>query len=179
MLPDSEKFSWQELFTAPVEAKRHLAEQLHVRYGSDFLQNENLSAELAMLKEHALLLSIHMTEMGMGKLCIRCAAGNGGGCCSLYMAGETDAVQLLMNMLAGVTVRQVRTDGMECCYLGAEGCRFIFKPMFCLNYNCRNIQDGFPPDTIRVLERLTGRLLAKQHEMEKRLLNLIGSRIKG
>jgi hypothetical protein len=175
MIPD--RISLQQLFYAPVAEKQRLAEELHQEYGADFLRHDDLRAGLELLQKYASLLNRYMAEAGMGKLCVRCAAGSGGGCCSLYMADETDAVQLLMNMLAGVTVRQGKNDSGECCYLGEKGCRFTFKPMFCLNYNCRNILAASSPENIRELERLTGQLLGGQYEVEKKLLNLISTRM--
>jgi len=165
----------RQLFFAPAAEKLRLAEELHQTYGADFLRHDDLRADLELLEKYASLLNSHMAKAGMGELCVRCAAGCGG-CCSLYMAGETDAVQLLLNMLAGVTVRQGRSDSGECCYLGEKGCLFTFKPMFCLNYNCRNILDALPPENIRELEQLTGQLLSRQYEVEKKLLNLISTR---
>ena len=175
MIPDA--VSLQQLYGSPVEAKQLLAEKLHQTYGADFLLNDDLRADLELLQQYASLLNNHMVEIGMGKLCVLCAASKGGGCCSIYMAGETDAVQMLMNMLIGVTARQTRNDGMGCSYLGERGCLFTFKPMFCLNYNCRNILDTVTPENVRELEQLTGQLLGRQYEVEKKLLDLISTRM--
>ncbi|MCL7488948.1 MAG: hypothetical protein M8357_12340 [Desulfobulbaceae bacterium] len=175
MIPDT--MSPQQLFYAPAADKLRLAEELLQTYGAEFLRCDDLRADLELLEKYASVLNSHMAKAGMGELCVRCSAGSGGGCCSLYMAGETDAVQLLMNMLAGVTVRQGRSDSGECCYLGEKGCLFIFKPMFCLNYNCRNILEALPPENTRKLEQLTGQLLGRQYEVEKKLLNLISARM--
>jgi len=165
--------SLQQIFDGPVAARQVLAEKLYQNHGAAILLDDGLCTDIDQMKEYALLLSSHMTEIGMGRSCTRCAAGPGGGCCSLYMAGETDAIQMLMNMLVGVTVLQVRNDGVECSYLGEKGCLFTFKPIFCLNYNCKNIRESVSPEDTRELERLTGRLLGKQYQVEQRLLGLI------
>lgn len=175
MLPD--RLSLQQLFTVPVADKQHFAEALHQKYGADFLGQDDLRADLELLQNFAQLVNRHMAKLELGKMCVRCAAGSGGGCCSLFMAGETDAVQMLMNMLVGVPVSQVRDDGRECCYLGEKGCLFTFKPIFCLNYNCKSIRDGVSSENVTELERLTGQLLGKQYEVEKKLLELISRRI--
>ena len=171
MLPNA--ISLQQLFDGPVKSRQHLAEELYQKHGAFLLLDEGLRADIELMKEYAHLLSAHMTKIGMGESCSRCAAGTGGGCCSLYMAGETDAIQMLMNMLAGITVLQVRNDGVECSYLGGAGCLFTFKPMFCLNYNCKSIRESVSPENARKLERLTGQLLGKQYQVEQRLLALI------
>lgn len=168
-----EQLTLKNIFYAPVAQKQFLAEELHQKYTAAFLQNKDLCADLELLNECSLLLNDFMVEVEMGKLCVRCASGKGGGCCSLYMADETDVVQMLMNMLSGVTVKQVQNNTGECCYLGEHGCLFIFKPMFCLNYNCRNILNSLSSQELRQLEQLAGKLLCKQYEVEKRLLGLM------
>ncbi len=162
-----------QLFHGTVVQKLNGARKLMRQYESRLRGDETLGADFELLNEYALELNRHMVQMRMGESCVRCAGEKGGGCCSLFMAGETDSVQMLMNMLAGVVVTQVRNDGIECRFLGENGCLFLFKPMFCLNYNCRNIHDTVEPEDLRELERLSGRLLGKQYEVEKRILSLI------
>ena len=56
---------------------------------------------------------------------------------------------------------------------GERGCIFTYKPMFCLNYNCKKIHDAASVGDLARLEKLTGQLLGKQHEAEQRLLEII------
>lgn len=163
----------QKLYHAPVQEKLHLADGLCQSYAADFLKQDGVGLELSALAEYGEILRRHMAGSGMGELCVSCAAGPGGGCCSRFMAGETDAIQMLMNMLAGVEVRLVRSNGEDCCFLGQDGCLFLFKPMFCLNYNCQQILAALSPEKTSLLAQLTGRLLGKQYEVEQRLLELI------
>lgn len=167
----------QQMYHLPLQKKLQLAEEIYLRHAADFQEHDELRMELALLAEYGKVLDRHMADSGMGKLCVHCAAGPGGGCCSLYMADETDVVQMLMNMLAGVKVRQVRSNGEECCFLGDKGCLFCFKPMFCLNYNCQKILATLSPERKSLLAQLTGRLLAKQYEVEQMLLDLISTRM--
>jgi len=167
----SSKDLLQHLFYGTVGEKQQCAEDIYMKYGSSLLADRGLMADFDVLKKYAQLLNAHMEAMCMGELCVHCAQNAGGGCCSLYMAGETDAVQLLMNMLIGVNVQQLRSDGVECCFLGENGCLFHFKPMFCLNYNCTGIHDASSRDDIKMLEKLTGQLLSKQYEIEQKLLD--------
>lgn len=163
----------KQIFDAPVAEKQRMAEEMYEKYAADILRDAALRADVESLKKYGQQLGSHMAAAGMGKLCIRCGAGQGGGCCSLYMANETDAIQMLMNMLTGIRIREVNNDGKECCYLGKDGCLFLFKPMFCLNYNCRQIFDALSSEEICELEHLTGQLLTRQYEVEKRILDLI------
>lgn len=148
----------------------------HVIFGqlAEQLQNDlTFMNKLKSLTHHARAVANHMAEMQLGPLCIRCSSQTSGGCCSLFMAGETDALQMLMNILAGIEVRQVRNDGRECCFLGETGCIFLFKPMFCLNYNCTHIHKAATSFQMQELERLTGVVLTKQYELEQVLLACI------
>lgn len=163
----------QKYYYGSVAEKLQYAAELHQEYAPIFLQDGKLNAEFEALREYAHLLNEQMTVMQMGELCVHCALNQGGGCCSLYMAGETDSVQLLMNMLSNIEVKQVRNDGLECCFLGENGCIFLFKPMFCLNYSCQKIYDAVSAESISELEDLTGQLLGKQYEIEKKLLERI------
>jgi len=166
------------LYNGSVAEKLQTARQLLHQYGELFKNTEGLGEVLDRMRVLAGQLQDHMSAMDMGRLCVRCAARTGGGCCSLYMAGETDAVQLLLNMLAGVTVEPVRDDGVECCYLGPRGCIFLFKPMFCLNYNCTHILEDASPVDLARLEVLAGHLLGQQYDAEKIILDCLARQIK-
>jgi hypothetical protein len=171
MLTDT--ISLQQIFAGSVEVKQYIAERLYQKYAAEILGRDDLRSDLELLLKYARLVQCHMTTLGMAKLCVRCAARLEGGCCSFFMTGETDAIQMLMNMLVGVPVRQVKTDGEECSYLEEKGCLFTFKPIFCLNYICKNIRDSVFPEGIRKLEQLTGQLLSQQYEVEKNFLSFL------
>jgi hypothetical protein len=163
----------QQCFHGNVLEKLKCAEEMYRRHGIFLLKDKELGADLEALKKLAQLVNTHMGAMRMGEQCVRCAQNERGGCCSLFMAGETDAIQLLMNMLIGVGVEQQLGDGVECCFLGGKGCLFLIKPFFCLNYICEKIHHTASTAEIKKLEILTGRLLNKQYEIEKKLLEVI------
>ena len=95
----------------------------------------------------------------------------------MAIAAETDVAQLLMNMLAGVVAGIQRSNGTDCCYLGDKGCIFLFKPMFCLNYNCSIITLGGQRDHLRRLEKRTGMLLRTQQDMENRMIDFFKGKV--
>jgi hypothetical protein len=125
------------------------------------------------LQKYANELNRHMSEMDLGSLCSSCAAKPTGGCCSLYMSGETDAVQMSLNILAGLDVRVSCKNGRDCVFLGDSGCIFLFKPMFCLNYNCSHIHKVGRLEDVKQLEQYTGQLLSQQYELEQHILKLL------
>lgn len=150
------------------------AERLAEVYGKAMLLDAGIREQLAVVKTAVTSLDGHMTVMAMGGTCSLCAANPGGGCCSVYMGNENnDALQLLMNILAGVAVRQVRNDGVECSFLGERGCLLIFKPIFCLNYLCARIRKGSAAEALRDLEKKTAALLGAQSDLEKQLMRFL------
>ncbi|MBU0943279.1 MAG: hypothetical protein KJ804_21285 [Proteobacteria bacterium] len=154
--------------------KLELAERLGKEYGRKLLQHVAIQAQLTVLKEAVTALDLHMGAMEMGKTCSHCAAKPDGGCCSAYMGNENnDALQLLMNILAGVTVKQVRHDGVECGFLGETGCLLLFKPIFCLNYLCARIQNESSVEVLRILEQKTATLLGAQVNLEQQLIQFL------
>ena len=153
-----------------ISGKRELAERLFLRYGAELAQDPQVAASIKDLRCLHEALQQQMLAMEMDRTCTRCAQKNGGGCCSMAIAAETDVLQLLMNMLAGVVVKFQRNNGLECCYLGEKGCIFLFKPMFCLNYNCKSITLGGQHDHLQILEEKTGTLLRSQQDMENRMI---------
>jgi hypothetical protein len=92
------------------------------------------------------------------------------------MFPETDSLQILINLMAGVDVAQVNYSPAECCYLGAAtGYIFIFKPMFYLNYNCGRIQVQANDSGLRQLEKLAAVLLGSQYDLEMHLFRLLST----
>jgi len=153
------------------------AETLISTYGTGLLTKEEaIQKQLAIVNDSVLALDIQMTAMELGKTCTACAAAPEGGCCSAYMGHENnDALLLMMNILAGVDVRLVRADEVECCFLAETGCILLFKPIFCLNYLCSRIQKGSSEKQLRLLKLKTGALLTAQGQLELLIIGFLQS----
>lgn len=152
----------------------HFGKAIHAQLGRQIMKDGAFARSFDALLADAGLLTRRMGIMAMGARCAACSAENRGGCCSRAIADETDAVQMVMNMLAGVDVDILSDNGRECCFLDENGCIFLFKPMFCLNYNCDKIVGATAAKEMLALERLTGRVLRRQYEVETLLLARIG-----
>ena len=108
----------------------------------------SLEAALPELRAAQARLDACMAELRLGELCRACAGKigpdgrpNTGGCCSAVMAENSDLPLLVLNLLLGADLRP-RTEQAEACrFLGPTGCRFIVKPIFCLNYYCPRSRD--------------------------------------
>lgn len=155
-------------------AERLAAARALLDQGRSWLRTwPGLAEEVEQLRRDAQALEGHMAAMGLGLLCGQCAARPDGGCCSAYMAGNTDAVQMLINLLLGIEVSTRDNPGEECCFLGERGCPFVIKPIFCLNYLCTHITDSATAGDLDGLHRLAAAVLGGQTRIECTVLDLL------
>ncbi len=161
------------IYGGEIGAKLEVTKRLFLFYGEQLAKDPQVSAYMTSALGLHKALRRQMELMEMDRICTECAQGKGGGCCSAAFAGETDVIQLLMNLLAGVVVDVQHNNEKECCYLGPKGCIFLFKPIFCLNYNCPRITSGGRQHALLTLEQRTGKLLSAQHDLENRLIDFL------
>lgn len=165
-------FSLQDFYGGDIKSRLAVARTLFPRLARQLAANALFVSMLGQALDFQKELLRIMSTLDHGGLCAVCGARAGGGCCSSFMAGENDVPQLLLNFLAGVPVAVLREDD-ECCFLGKTGCLLLFKPMFCLNYNCRQIRQATAPARMRELEQAVGRLLQQQYALEQHLLDVL------
>ena len=158
-----------DLYGSDCQNKFSIAQGLYLTLGVR-IENEPISHSLARLQSLAADLAGQMAAMDFGRVCTQCAAKPNGGCCSRAIADENDAIQLLMNLLAGVPVALCRDNRHECTFLGATGCTLSFKPIFCLNYDCLAIKECAHGDGADRYDSLRGSLLQEQWRLEQLLL---------
>jgi len=161
--------SINDLYGNDWRAKLASAKGLYLTFGPQ-IENEAINHSLVRLKSLALELAGQMVAMDLGRICSNCAAKPNGGCCSRAIADENDSIQLLMNFLAGVPVGICRDNGHECVFLGETGCTLLFKPIFCLNYDCRAIKECAIGEDAARYDLLRGNLLQEQWRLEQLLL---------
>ncbi|MFH1214891.1 MAG: hypothetical protein V1706_00145 [Pseudomonadota bacterium] len=168
-------FTIDDLYFSNVSRKLACARSIYDETGPQLLSLPLMREKLARITLLTSRLQEHMAAMGMFSRCTTCGEKNGGGCCSAFMANETDSVQLLLNLLLGIEVTQ-RNDLLECCYLGSRGCIFTVKPIFCLNYNCHHILKNSEKKILCDLEIFASAVLQEQTILEKLLLEQIVAR---
>ncbi len=160
-------------FSGTVEDKLTTGRQLYSLHGSALLGQEDIVGTLNRLRQCQAMLTSRMATMDMGRRCSACAAKPSGGCCSSYMAANTDAVLLLINLLIGSEVSIQHNNDIECCFLGSKGCTLVIKPIFCLNYNCSHIKNAASTAQMALLEQTAAALLGEQTLLETTLLQRI------
>lgn len=159
-------------FSGTVTEKRKRCQRFLTEHGDLLRSDPILQQKLELLQQHIKSLDSYMKDLKMGALCSSCAATAKGGCCSAFMAGNTDVMQLVINTLLGVLVVKQHNREEECCYLGDSGCIFPAKPIFCLNYNCTAILNRIDQNILDRLNRLSGLVLQCQLDLENYLLQL-------
>ncbi|MCL2789249.1 MAG: hypothetical protein FWD79_01250 [Desulfobulbus sp.] len=160
----------QGLYEGRPAEKLASAAALHAELAPYLQDLPQLTGELGQLRLDCVALARQMTGMDLGRLCGRCAARPDGGCCSAFMADNTDALQILINLLLGVSVLMQPDNGQHCCFLGPRGCLFAVKPIFCLNYNCTHILTGAAPADLSILYQRAAAVLSRQTRIEDLLL---------
>lgn len=168
----------QTFYSGSPAEKLAAARTLFAGLANRLTASELFTEELELLRRHAQTLNRHMRAMDLGQLCGGCAARPGGGCCGAYMAGNTDAIQMLINLLLGVSVAQQPDCGENCCFLGSQGCLFLVKPIFCLNYNCSHILDSAEPESLDMLYQRVAAVLNQQTRIEFLLLEELRKQVK-
>ena len=134
-----------------------------------------LLAGLPLLHQAAAELNRQMEALQLGHTCAACAAKSYGGCCSAYMAANADTPLMVLNILLGVELEMQDHAEDACCFLGATGCLFIAKPIFCLNYYCSHLRESIAMDDMRNLEKLAAKVLGLQSVWEEQLLAFLRS----
>lgn len=168
------RVSRAELFAGGVGRKIHLAQALAGELGPSLLARPEVRRQLALLARSFRLVRQRMGELRLADSCQACAAASPtGGCCSQFMGGESDAILLLLNLLAGRVLDRAAADPGECFFLGRRGCVLRYKPFFCLNYLCLAIVAQRGGAAMTSLNLATGRLLQLQYGAEQLLLAIL------
>ena len=163
------------LYTGSPREQLRRAEALAAWLQQEPMLAAPLRALLPQLQEESALLAAQMQALGMGEACSACAARSFGGCCSAYMAGNSDVALMVLNLLLGATLQPQEHIEDACCFLSASGCMYVVKPIFCLNFYCGHLKERTAPADMQKLEAQAGRVLGLQCAFEERLLQLLRS----
>ena len=157
------------LYPGDCQAAWPLAQQLMAEEGPR-LASTGLLQEVSRLVSLAEELESRMSEPN--RVCAACGARPDGGCCSQAIADEADAILLLLNLIAGLKLdKPPAGTSLACPFLGQDGCRLLFKPIFCLNYDCARLKGGCDPEQFARYQRQRALLLQGQWRLECLLLD--------
>ena len=166
-------FFVQTYYSGTVAEKLAWARALYARHALDLKASALFQEQLDRLQLQTLALNGYMQSTGVNRLCSHCATHPDGGCCSAFMADNTDSILLLINLLLNIKVQYRNQVDENCCFLGDQGCFFLVKPIFCLNYNCTHILESGDTESLNGLYRLAAAVLSQQTRVETLLLEAL------
>lgn len=139
-----------------IQEKIRIARELYERWGAALGRNEPIQQLLGSLREKARASSESMRELGVADECRRCDQEEGGSCCGAGIENRYTVTLLLMNLLLGGDLPDVRRYKDSCFFLGESGCRLKARHILCVNYLCLRIQKKLPPDDLIDLQNVAG-----------------------
>jgi hypothetical protein len=121
-------------------------------------------------------MTIHQTaelmcQFDLGETCSACAQRPAGSCCSQGVEDWYDPVLLLINLLMGCPLDEVRTNPADCCFVGPQGCTLIARHYYCVHHLCPSLRELLGPNRIEQLLAVSGAELFAGWQLEQRLRN--------
>ncbi len=159
--------------SSSIEEKTDWARDCYARYGKLLLNDGPLVNLLALLRQAILESREAMKAVGIPLLCNECETDEGGSCCGAGIENHYDGYLILINLLLGVRLPDIRNDPQDCFFLGKKGCVLMARQVICINYVCQKITGRFGPEKMNPLRVKEGQeldLLFMTHESLKNML---------
>jgi hypothetical protein len=143
------------------------AKWLYAHYGEALTDQKVLGALF-----YRYLNAIRKTQEAMKQLrvvetCSACACEGSGSCCFQGVEEWYDHVLLLMNLVLGRQIPELREVPGGCLFVGSRGCKIIARHSFCVNYLCPTLKDSISTVPMERLLSLSGDELFQAWELEK------------
>jgi hypothetical protein len=111
----------------------------------------------------------------IGAACSACARQNPSGCCFAGLESGFNEIMLLLNLLLGCPLPEVRAQGDTCFFVGERGCRLRARYYFCLHYFCPGLEASLGDARMGALQQQVGRELRAGWEAEVAIRRWLGS----
>lgn len=154
---------------SPVEQKLSWARDVLRRRKHDLLGDEKLAESLLMLKQAVTRSHDEMAQLGIRDLCKTCEEREGGSCCGAGIEKHYSAALLVLNLLLGAQLPQIRDDPLSCFFLSGSGCRLLARHVICINFLCRRITSRISPQKLAALREKEGIELHLAFSLHERL----------
>ena len=158
---------------SPIQKKMEQAHNLHVIWGDYLKQDPKINSLLKKLESNIEHTQKIMLQIGLVAECKRCEEEEGGSCCGAGIENRYDVVDLLINLLLGISFPTVMQSDNSCTFLGKNGCTLTARHVLCVNYMCEKLQKKLAHDELIRLQDCAGEELQPQftlhEEIKKRL----------
>jgi len=158
------------LYFAELGARIERARELYGRHGRRLRERVVGEARLDELDRLAAEVEARMREVGIERLCAECGREFDGACCTAHISEQSDALQLLLNLMLGCEVETFECGPDACRFLGPGGCSVQLKPMICINHLCPELRQALPAADLDRVAHATADLLNAQVEAEDLVL---------
>ena len=140
----------------PIEEKIETARALFAAWEGRLRKDGRIPALLKRLKQnvHASMQAMH--ALRVVQTCKRCEELEGGSCCGAGIENRYDGLQLLINLLLGVSLPDRHTYTDSCFFLQADGCCLKARHVLCVNYLCAKLQRTLSQDDMIALQTIVG-----------------------
>ena len=160
----------------PIEEKISCANKIFDTCGEQLQNDKRLNLILKEYRETIDNTWHIMKETGICTICTKCAVEEGGSCCGDGIENKFDVVLLLINLLFGCKLPDVREIENGCWFLGLKGCKLIARQVICVNYLCKKIYKEVPLSKIHKLQEAilkeTEQLFIAEEIVKRELLKL-------
>jgi hypothetical protein len=139
-----------------IEEKIEEARALYAAWEDRLRQDGRIGTLLARLEQSVRASRQAMQRLGVVRACEQCEKQEGGSCCGVGIENRYDGVQLLINLLLGVSLPPEHTYPDSCYFLKDCGCSLKARHVLCVNYLCADLQRALSQDDTIALQTIVG-----------------------
>ena len=140
----------------PIEEKIEAAHALFALWEALLRKDGRIPALLERLEQNVHASMQAMRALRVVQTCKRCEELEGGSCCGAGIENRYDGLQLLINLLLGVSLPDRHTYTDSCYFLQADGCCLTARHVLCVNYLCTKLKRTLSQDDMVALQTLVG-----------------------
>ncbi len=156
-----------------INEKIAIAKNLYCRWGEVLRTDSAISAQLKELSARVEASSKFCILSGVARACGSCDLEEGGSCCGAGFEDRYSPELLLINLLLGVTLPELRNSANSCHFAGEGGCVLPVREILCVNYLCARLQKIIPPQKLFQLQEATGSEMELLFLLHNRITNFI------
>ncbi len=162
--------------TPGIELKIKTARDLYEKWGSSIEADTLLAGMLRDLAACSKASGIASIHKGVSGACRQCDEEEGGSCCGAGIENRYTPELLLMNLLLGVDLPDMRHSAKSCYFLGESGCSLSARDVLCINYLCTRLQKEMPLEDLIELQETNGREMETLFLLHDRIRRFIRQR---
>lgn len=139
-----------------IQQKIQRAQSLYVTHKDRLFGSAEITAQLDALRQHIHATHQAMCTLGIIEQCRQCDEDGGGSCCGAGIENKYGVVELLINLLLGISLPEQRYETNSCFFASRRGCVLRARHVLCVNYICSRIEQEIHPDRINRLQTVAG-----------------------